>query len=175
MPTPSELASQITIKLNGSEVQQSVMTKLASVAVDQHTHMPDMFTLRFHDPGLELLDRGPFDLTDQIEIEAERQDGEKIVLVCGEITALEPDFNEGMIADLVIRGFDQLHRLYRETTVKLISTLKTVTWLYKSPRQPVCSRQSILPARFMIISTNKTNQTCHSLWNAPGASVSNAL
>jgi phage protein D/phage baseplate assembly protein gpV len=124
MPAPSELASQVTVKLNGSEVQQPVMTKLTSVVVDQHTHMPDMFILRFHDPELELLDHGPFNLTNEIEIGAERSDGEKIMLVQGEITALEPNFGEGMIAELVVRGYDRLHRLYRETHSKAYLNVK---------------------------------------------------
>jgi uncharacterized protein len=36
-------------------------------------------------------------------------------LIKGEITALEPVFGEGMVAELVVRGFDKSHRLYRET------------------------------------------------------------
>jgi hypothetical protein len=115
MPNPSELASQISIKLDGTEVERSVMVYLMAVVVDQHSHLPDLFTIRFNDPDLELLDNGPFDLTKEVEIAAETADGEELVLIKGEITALEPDFAEGMIAELVVRGYDKSHRLYRET------------------------------------------------------------
>ena len=115
MPTPSELASQISIRLDGTEVQEPVMVNLAAVVVDQHSHLPDMFTIRLHDPDLELLDEGPFDLTKETEIAAEKPDGEQVTLMKGEITALEPEFDEGMIAKLVVRGYDKSHRLYRET------------------------------------------------------------
>ena len=118
MSKPSELASQISIKLNGDQVQHSVLQNLASVVVDQHSHLPDMFTMRLHDPGLELLDNGPFDLTKEIEIGAEKPDGNQALLIKGEITALEPDFGEGMIAKLTVRGYDKSHRLYRETKSK---------------------------------------------------------
>ena len=38
-----------------------------------------------------------------------------MTLIEGEITALEPDFAEGMVASLVVRGYDKSHRLYRDT------------------------------------------------------------
>ena len=62
-----------------------------------------------------MLDEGPFDLTKTIEIKASDANDEKISLIKGEITALEPSFQEGMLAQLVVRGYDKSHRLYRET------------------------------------------------------------
>jgi phage protein D len=115
MPNEQTLASQIYIKLGGTAVQTAVMQNMAEVVVDQHSHLPDMFTIRLHDPGLELLDNGPFDLTKEVEIEAAAADDNKVTLVKGEITALEPQFEEGMIAELIVRGYDKSHRLYRET------------------------------------------------------------
>ena len=108
------LTSKIFLKINGSEVQRSVMQNLLEATVDQHSHLPAMFTLRFNDLTLELLDEGPFDLTKEIEILAAKPDGDKVSLIKGEITALEPEFEEGMIAELVVRGYDKSHRLYRE-------------------------------------------------------------
>ncbi|MBK8988441.1 MAG: VgrG-related protein [Chloroflexi bacterium] len=109
------LTSQLTIKLAGAPVQQPVMAAVAEVTVDQHAYLPHMFTIRLHDPGLELLDSGPFDLTKTIEISAEDAEGSSVNLISGEITALEPRFEEGMIAELLVRGYDKSHRLYRET------------------------------------------------------------
>lgn len=118
MPTPRELVSRIYITLEGNEVQRPVMQKLVEVVVDQHTHLPDYFTIRFQDENLELLDNGPFDLTKEIEIEAAKQDGNKISLIKGEITALEPLYNEGMVAELLVRGYDKSHRMFRENKSK---------------------------------------------------------
>ena len=123
MPSNS-LASQIHITLNGNDVPQAVISKLDSVTVDQHAHLPDMFEIRIHDPGLEILDNGPFDLTKEVEISSEKTDGTKVVLIKGEITALEPQFSEGMVSDLLIRGYDKLHRLYRETKSKAYVNVK---------------------------------------------------
>ncbi len=114
MATKRVLTSQVYISVRGTELSPTVMKKLAEVVVDQHTHLPDMFMLRFYDPGLELLDEAPFDLTATVEITAETVTHEKVRLISGEITALEPVFEEGMIAEVVLRGYDVSHRLFRE-------------------------------------------------------------
>ena len=110
------IASSITIKINGTPIQQTVMDQVKCVMVDQHSHLPHMFTIELYDPRLEFLDSGPFDLTKEIEIVAEvPSSGTEISLVKGEITALEPQFREGMIGMLVVLGYDKSHRLFRET------------------------------------------------------------
>lgn len=124
MPEQTPLTSQVSIQLDGAEVQRAVMTNLASLTVDQHSHLPDIFSLRFQDPGLELLDNGPFDLTKEVEIAARTNESEKVVLIKGEITALEPRFGEGMIAELVVQGYDKSHRLYRQTKSKAFLNTK---------------------------------------------------
>ena len=124
MTDQPQLASQIMIKIGGTDVQEAVMNKLASLSVDQNSHLPGMFTVQFNDPGLELLDSGPFDLTKEIEILAQKDDGTSISLIKGEITALEPQYGEGMISDLVIRGFDKSHRLFRETKSRAFLNIK---------------------------------------------------
>jgi len=124
MAQDQPLTSQLNIKLDGTEVQQSIMTNVAEVVVDQHTHLPNMFTIRLLDPTLELLDNGPFDLTKELEISAEKPDGDPFKLIGGEITSLEPNFGEGMIAELIVRGYDKSHRLYRETKSRAFLNVK---------------------------------------------------
>lgn len=124
MPEPTILTTDILMKLNGVEVERTVVANLSAMIIDQHAHLPHMFTLRFQDPDLKLLDSGPFDLTKEVELSAKTSKGQSIVLMKGEITALEPEFGEGMIADLVIRGYDTSHRLYRETKTKTYLNVK---------------------------------------------------
>jgi phage protein D len=116
MTGTNELVSQIYIKLDGTALQRPVVQKLIEVVVDQHSHLPDMFTIRLDDPNLKILDEGPFDLAKEVEITSETSDRENVVLIKGEITALEPNFGEGMNAELVVRGYDKSHRLFRETS-----------------------------------------------------------
>ena len=118
MTEQTAITSQISITIDGQEVQADVMSALISATVDQHSHLPDLFTLTFFDSDMKLLDEGPFDLTKTVEISAEGPEGDAIDLIKGEITALEPNFEEGMIAHLVVRGYDKSHRLYRETKTK---------------------------------------------------------
>lgn len=124
MPGQERLASRIYLKLDGAEVEEEQMATLLELAVDQHSHLPDMFTIRFSDSDLSLLDEGPFDLTREVEIEAADEEGQKFTLARGEITALEPSFDEGMIAELVLRGYDRSHRLYRETKSRAFVNVK---------------------------------------------------
>lgn len=118
MPETTELTSQVYISIGGTEVQRTTMQQIIEVSVDQNAHLPGEFSIRLHDPGMQLLDSGPFDLTKEIEIKAAKDDGEKVSLIKGEITALEPEFEEGMICELTVRGYDKSHRLLRETISK---------------------------------------------------------
>ncbi len=125
MPGINELASQITIKIGGTPLQQDVMDKLAYLSVEQHVHLPSMFTLRFNDDmDFTLLDGALLGLTKEIEIISEKEDRSKITLFKGEITALEPEYKESMILEVVVRGFDKSHRLFRQTQSKAYLNIK---------------------------------------------------
>lgn len=121
MKTQPVIVTDIKIKVDGRDLPRPLYTQLIEVVVDQHVHLPGMFLVRLHDPDLTLLDNGPFDLATPLEITAADADNHQFVLIAGEITALEPGFSEGMVAELTVTGFDRLHRLYRES--------KTVTYL----------------------------------------------
>ena len=121
-----EVVSQILIKVGGKTLAHDdpALTQLLEVTVDQHAHLPSMFTIRLRDRDLKLLDEGPFDLAEAIEISSLGKDGRPILLIKGEVTALEPEFAEGMVAQLVVRGYDRLHRLYCEVKSKTYLNIK---------------------------------------------------
>jgi phage protein D len=114
MKTHAPIVTDIIIKVGGRELPRPIYTQLIDVMVDQHVHLPGMFQLRLRDPDLKLLDGGPFDLTKTVEIAATDADNHRCDLISGEITALEPEFSAGMVAELTVTGYDRLHRLYRE-------------------------------------------------------------
>jgi phage protein D len=118
MPQERELASHIYIKVGGADLQRAVEREIQEVVVDQHAHLPGMFTIRVLDPELKHVNGDPFDLTKEIEIQAAKQGGERVPLIKGEITALEPIFGVGMVLELAVRGYDKSHRMYRETKSK---------------------------------------------------------
>lgn len=113
----------VIINVDGVEISQEVYDQLEHVLVDQHSHLPHMFSLRFYDPNLTLLDGGPhnlppLNLTQEVEILGGEHNGTMYSLIKGEITALEPEFAEGQVARLVVHGYDKSHRLYRLTNSK---------------------------------------------------------
>lgn len=121
-PTKTYLSSQLHIKMKGKELAPAVASNLLHVEVEQHSYLPAIFTLRLRDPDLRLLDDDVFKLGETIDIEAETavanpdsdRKHEVIPLIHGEIAALEPDFGEYMVAELVVRGYDKSYRLYRK-------------------------------------------------------------
>ena len=108
------LSSQLTIKVAGTAIGQTVFNDVLDVVVDQHAHLPAMFTIRLIDADITYVNGRPFDLGKEVEISAAKGDGSSHPLIKGEITALEPQFLSGRISYLVVRGYDKLHRLYRE-------------------------------------------------------------
>lgn len=118
MPQEMQLASHIALLVDGTEVEGSVFQEIIEVMVDQHAHLPAFFSIRLKDRQLSLLDQGPFDLTKQVEIKAKAADGNQHTIIKGEITALEPNFNEGMMAELVVQGYDPSHRLFRQQNTR---------------------------------------------------------
>jgi len=121
---PEVLSSQIHILVAGTEVQQSVMADVCEVLVEQHVYLPGMFTIRLFDKDFAYLDGALFDLTKSVTIKAELESGTLVTLIDGEITALEPCLDEGTMAELVVRGFDKAHRLFRETKSRAFLNVK---------------------------------------------------
>lgn len=115
------IVSHIYVKVDGNDLPDTARAHLLEVSVDQHVHLPGMFTIRLYDPGMTLLDGGKINLAGKVEIGSRTADEKAVKLIEGEITALEPEFGEGMIAELTVRGYDKSHLLYRERNSK--------TWL----------------------------------------------
>ena len=116
MPQRERLLSHIFIRVSGTDVDPQLMDDLKRVVIDSNLHLPDMFVVRVHDESLKWVDQGPFALGAEIEIGVKsEEDGREEKLIVGEITALEPDFDEGTHAALTVRGYDRSHRLHRGT------------------------------------------------------------
>jgi phage protein D/phage baseplate assembly protein gpV len=116
MPEQERFLSQFFVRVNGNDLESELMDELLQVVVDSNLHLPDMFVIRVHDESLKWIEEGPFELGASVEIGAvTTEGGSEEKLISGEITALEPDFNEGTQAFLTVRGYDRSHRLHRGT------------------------------------------------------------
>lgn len=108
-----EMLSHFVIKLNGSNAPSAVYEDLAEVIVETNLHLPGMFTIRLYDPEVQWVDSDQLAVGTSLEIAAQEEEASSpTTLMSGEITALEPEFTQG-IAILQVRGYDRSHRLHR--------------------------------------------------------------
>lgn len=104
---------RIVLQVNGGELPADVLAALDEVVVEDDLAQPAMFTLRFNDPAHALLDGGLLGLGAEVKIAAAAgADGTPRTILAGEITALEPSF-EQRGKTLTVRGYDRSHRLHR--------------------------------------------------------------
>ena len=116
MPQRRNMMGHVYIRVDGNDLPAAAMDDLIQVTVDTSLFMPDMFVIQLHDDALQWVDKGPFALGAEVEISAlAPEDDRSVVLMKGEITSVEPDFEEGTRATLLVRGFDRSHRLHRGT------------------------------------------------------------
>jgi len=111
---------QIAIKVNGTDLDKTLMNTLFLAEVEMTLFLPSMFVLRFHDDDLQWVDGSKFPLGASVDIgmtDANNPNQTKTIMI-GEITAVEPEFEEDTTATLTIRGYDKSHRLNRETKNK---------------------------------------------------------
>ena len=119
MPTSTH-TSNFVVKIGGQNIAEDLYDALEEIVVDTRLNLPGMFTLRFHDPQLKWVDDASLEIGKEVEISAapaEESGSEAstsaVIVIKGEITALEPDFPADGKTSLVVRGYDKMHRLHR--------------------------------------------------------------
>lgn len=105
------------IRINGDDLPRWAITQLDEVIVEDDLAQPAVFTLRFEDAELKLIDGALFRLGDEIQIAASDVHGRRKIILTAEVTALEPELTQERI-ELVVRGYDRAHRLYRGKTTR---------------------------------------------------------
>ncbi len=95
------------IKLNGSSPPDVMLEAITDTVVETNLHLPAMFVIRLVDPELEWIDSSQLAVGVEVEIKVEN-----VVLINGEITALEPDLAQATPV-VQVRGYDRAHRLHR--------------------------------------------------------------
>lgn len=116
MSDKQNLLSQISVKIDGTEVTTSFMDDLLEVTVENSLHLPDVATLTLHDTRLHWIDDASVMPGKSLQIMAKTDRQEK-TLFDGEIVEIEPDFGPST-QRLLVRAFDRLHRLARGRHVR---------------------------------------------------------
>jgi uncharacterized protein involved in type VI secretion and phage assembly len=103
---------QFFIQVNGTDLPTDVMDLLDDAIVEDDLAQPAMFSLRFNDTKLTLIDGDQFRLGNEVRLGAAGSDGARKLLLIGEITGVEPAYNQTNSV-LLVRGYDRSHRLQR--------------------------------------------------------------
>ncbi|HEY0238901.1 MAG TPA: VgrG-related protein [Friedmanniella sp.] len=106
-------AGMCLVSINGNPLPVDLVPLLLSAVVDDSQRLPDLFSLRFRDPGHVVLAKSGATIGAPITVSVQT-DGQPAPtpLIEGEITALEAEFDSGGTFT-VVRGYDQAHRLFR--------------------------------------------------------------
>jgi phage protein D len=111
---PTELLSQIYLKVDGKPASAEVMRDLRELVVDTSLHLPDMFTIHLDDPNMIWVDDAQFNVGKVVEISGKEAgaSSDTDLIIDGEITALEPEMTEFGATTVIFRGYDKTHRLH---------------------------------------------------------------
>lgn len=132
MPEPTKHLAQLYVEWTDGDIEgsyvdlaQKYMDNLLLVEVDDSLYMPDMFTIQIMDPGIEALKADVFKPGRKIKISVQQESStERVELMRGEITSIEPDLNSTNRTLLTARGYDLSHRMNR---VRTTATFLNVT------------------------------------------------
>jgi len=114
---PDELRAELVIKLGGRK-QTDMLDDIIEVVVDSNLHLPAMATIELYDTAMEWVNDSaiaigkPVELTFEAQERDEKVEGAPRLLFKGEVTALEPIFKPSGQVSLLIRCYDQTHRLH---------------------------------------------------------------
>jgi phage protein D len=123
MPEDARIGVKPRVEVDGSPLAADVEVLLEQVVVDDHLHLPDMFLLRFRDVGSQVVRQARLQIASRVRISAPGGSGGAELLIDGEVTALEAEYDAGGSRALV-RGYDASHRLHRGRVTQSYQNVK---------------------------------------------------
>jgi phage protein D len=113
MSGENDFSVQAQITVDGTPVSDDLHGVLEQVAIDQHLHLPDMFTLTFRDQDRQVLQSARIKIGSKVVIEAAAADETSPQpLLTAEVTAIEADY-DNLGSRAIVRGYDPSHRFHR--------------------------------------------------------------
>jgi phage protein D/phage baseplate assembly protein gpV len=101
------------IEINAKPLPADVVNLMSTVYVDDSQRLPDLFEIRFRDGDHEVLAKTGAKIGAAVRISVLPSTSQTpVLLMAGEITALEAEFDTGG-SFTVVRGYDPAHRLFR--------------------------------------------------------------
>ena len=130
MSTESLYLSLLRIEIDGEKVTDQLAVDVLQVIIEESLHLPAMFTLviynRYapthdepeikpwqHDPLFEIGKKVKLGFSSSTTLDPDFKEEIKNILIEGEITGMEVNFENNNRADIIVRGYDFSHRLHR--------------------------------------------------------------
>lgn len=117
MPAQTSASPVIAVKCNGTPLPEQFRNQLLEFTIDQRSDAADVFTLRFHDPEMSVLDSPLFALTNTLTVDVEVSPTTKGTIADGEITSVSLE-HDAWGTQVVVRGLDRSHALFRNRRAK---------------------------------------------------------
>jgi phage protein D/phage baseplate assembly protein gpV len=113
-----QYANTFTIDVGGHPLSDPIEALLVSAYVDDSTHVPDLFVLRFRDPDRTVLKTAGITIGATVRVAVmSAESNQPVPLISGEVTALEAE-HDSTGTYTVVRGLDHSHRLFRSRTTE---------------------------------------------------------
>lgn len=111
--TGESFANSLVVEVDGGPLPADVKGLLTHAFVDDSRNLPDLFVLRFRDPGHVVLRKAGFRIGAAVELKVQTSDpGAPRPLTGGEVTAVGVELDAaGTFTE--VRGYDLAHRLFR--------------------------------------------------------------
>ncbi|MGH3753836.1 MAG: VgrG-related protein [Pseudonocardiaceae bacterium] len=106
-------SNTLLVEVSGAPLPPELAVLMTYAYVDDSRVLPDMFVLRFRDPGRTVLDKTGLQVGTPVRLRVQTSDSPSPeLLISGEVTALSVDVDStGTVTE--VRGYDQSHRLFR--------------------------------------------------------------
>ncbi|WP_341528606.1 VgrG-related protein [Nostoc sp. UHCC 0302] len=130
MSTESLYLSLLRLEIDGEKVTEQLALDVLQVTIEESLHLPAMFTLviynRYapthnepeinpwqHDPLFEIGKKVKLGFCSSTTQDPDFKEEIENILIEGEITGMEVNFDNNNRADIIVRGYDFSHRLHR--------------------------------------------------------------
>jgi len=118
-----EFTNSLIVEVGGAPLKSQTSVLMTHAYVDDSRLLPDMFVLRFRDPGRSVLEQAGLKIGSEVRLKAQAGDAPSPeLLLSGEVTALTVDIDStGTVTE--VRGYDHSHRLFRGRQVAAYASM----------------------------------------------------
>ncbi|ADV68669.1 VgrG-related protein [Deinococcus maricopensis] len=149
--------SNLFVLFGGGSPDMKLMHALEEVTVESSLHLPDIATITFRDPDVDLIESPAFKLGATVQVKAKVGGNEETVFD-GELVEVEPRYTRHN-QKLRLRAFDRMHRLARGTHTRSFQNVSDMD-LVKKLAGEAGMQAKVGPASFVhpyILQHNQTN------------------